>query len=159
MSGPVFPSRRGERAGKVKLKVSHADAFRRDLRRAFGIDQPETRRIVRKDGRRDTKTHWKPQRQLTARERELFEETNYSLPVDFHSWRRAYSQALADADVNVQQATALAGHASLSAHQRYLESATKMRSIPERALPRLEVSHTEFRTMVLFPAVSGGFAS
>ena len=76
---------------------------------------------------------------MTARERELFEETDETLPVDFHSWRRAYSQALADADVNAQQASALAGHASLAAHQRYLASSDKMRSIPEAALPRLDV--------------------
>jgi hypothetical protein len=145
-AGPVFPCRRGERAGKAKLKVSHAKAFRRDLRRAFGIDRPETRRIVRKGkdgqaGRPDTKTHWKPSRPLSARETELFEETAYTLPVDFHSWRRAYSQALAEADVNVQQATALAGHASLGAHQRYLANATKVRRIPDAALPRLGVLH------------------
>jgi integrase len=143
-AGPVFPSRRGERAGEAKLKVSHARAFRRDLRRAFGIDEPETRRIMRKGkdgkpGRPDTKTSWKQARSLTPRERERFVGTAYGLPVDFHSWRRAYSQALADADVNVQQATALAGHASLGAHQRYLANASKVARLPERALPRIEV--------------------
>ena len=84
-------------------------------------------------------TIWKQARPLTARERELFKETPHT--VDFHSWRRAYSQALADADVNAQQATALAGHASLAAHQRYLQNASKMRSLPEAALPRIGVSH------------------
>jgi hypothetical protein len=74
-------------------------------------------------------------RDLNRRERELFKETDYTLPVDFHSWRRAFTQALADADVNAQQATALAGHASLSAHARYLASSGKLRRIPELALP------------------------
>lgn len=65
------------------------------------------------------------------RERVLFTETPERLPVDFHSWRRAYSQALADADVNAQQASRLAGHDSLSAHQRYLQNAEKMARLPE----------------------------
>ena len=78
---------------------------------------------------------------LATRERELFVETPHTLPVDFHSWRRAYSQALADADVNAQRATALAGHASLAAHQRYLANASKVLAIPEAALPRIGVFH------------------
>ena len=137
--GPVFPARRGERAGLEKRKSSHAKAFRRDLRRAFGIDQPYPRPITRSNKRPDTKTDWKQGRPLTPRERELFEETEFTKPVDFHSWRRAYSQALADAGVNVQHATALAGHASLEAHQRYLANASTMRLIPEAALPQLQV--------------------
>jgi hypothetical protein len=60
-------------------------------------------------------------------------------PVDFHSWRRAYSQALADANVSAQQAQALAGHASLDAHQRYLNNTAKMREVPAAALPNLRV--------------------
>ena len=124
LEGPVFPSRRGRRAGAVKGKTSHANAFRRDLRRAFGADvwNPQTGQFE----------HTRP---LTRRERELFEETDFTLPVDFHSWRRAFTQALADADVNAQQATALAGHASLSAHARYLASSGKLRKVPEAALP------------------------
>jgi integrase len=140
-AGPVFPSRRGERAGEERKKSSHAKAFRRDLRRAFGIDERHAVVVKRSNNRPLTKYVWKPVRELTARERELFEEGRYTLPVDFHSWRRAYAQALADADVNAQQAQALAGHASLAAHQRYLTNATKLRSIPDAALPRIGVSH------------------
>ena len=36
--GLIFPARRGDRAGEEKRKVSHARAFRRDLRRAFGLE-------------------------------------------------------------------------------------------------------------------------
>ncbi len=142
--GPVFPTRRGEHAGKAaKGKGSHAHNFRRDLRRAFGIDELHAKVVTRKNGRKLTRYVWEPVpgRELTARERELFEETPYTRPVDFHSWRRAYSQALADADVNVQQATALAGHASLEAHQRYLQNASKVLRLPTAALPRIGVSH------------------
>jgi integrase len=81
-SGLVFPSRRSERAGEAKIKVSHARAFRRDLRRAFGIEGWDAK-----------KGEFVQVRQLTARERELFEPGEYTLPVDWHSWRRAYSQA------------------------------------------------------------------
>lgn len=133
--GPMFPALRGKRAAAAaasaatvaKGKVSHARAFRMDLRRAFGVDAWDL-------GAGEFKTV----RELTSRERELFEETAFTLPVDFHSWRRAFSQALADADVSAQKATALAGHASLAAHARYLASSGKLRKVPAAALPRLE---------------------
>jgi site-specific recombinase XerC len=124
-TGLVFPARRGARAGEKKIKVSHARAFRRDLRRAFGVETWNAKEEC-----------FKRARELTARERELFEVTPHTLPVDFHSWRRAFSQALANADVNAQEASALAGHASLSAHARYLASAGRKRTIPNAALPQ-----------------------
>jgi hypothetical protein len=119
------------RLGKPKIKVSHAEAFRRDLGRAFGLEtwhwNPPNAKGEQKTGEyRETEG-----RVMTPRERELLEPSDYTLPVDFHSWRRAYSQALADADVNAQQASALAGHSSLGAHQA--------RVIPLAALPRLEI--------------------
>jgi integrase len=123
-AGPVFPSRRGRRAGATKGKTSHALSFRRDLRRAFGVE-----------GWNAEAGEFQPARELTRRERELFEESDYTRPVDFHSWRRAFTQALADADVNAQQSSALAGHASLSAHARYLASSGKLRKVPSAALP------------------------
>ena len=123
-AGPVFPSRRGARAGATKGKTSHALSFRRDLRRAFGVEAWNA-----------DAGEFQTARELTRRERELFEETEYTRPVDFHSWRRAFTQALADADVNAQHATALAGHASLAAHARYLASSGKLRKIPGAALP------------------------
>ena len=126
VTGVLFPSRRGKRAGQQKTKGSHAHSFRRDLRRAFGLDTWDPVLSV-----------WNPTpgRVATARERELFEPGDYTLPVDFHSWRRAFSQALAEADVSLQQAQALAGHASVSAHERYIQAATKMRRLPAAALP------------------------
>src|SRR5690606_29469918 len=90
--------------------VSHADAFRRDLRRAFGIEEQVPSDRERPGRGPSGALVWRPVegRELTARERELFEETDYTLPVDFHSWRRAFNQALAEAGVNAQQAQALA---------------------------------------------------
>jgi len=130
--------------GNAKSKSSHAKAFRRDLRRAFGIEVADLVRIVRKSrdgkpGRPDTKLKWRQARRLTAREQELFEVTDYGLPVDFHSWRRSYTQALADAGINAQGAMALAGHTSMAAHQRYLANTSKAKTIPAAALPALGV--------------------
>jgi hypothetical protein len=82
----VFPSRRGDRKGEEKIEVSHAGAFRRDLRRAWGIE--------RWGGRKQA---FAPVREPTERERTVLDGDRYTLPVDWHSWRRAYSQALADA--------------------------------------------------------------
>lgn len=125
-SGVVFPSRkagrRGDRVGEEKIGVSHAAAFRRDLQRAF-----KDARELGREAPDATSRRW----------RELFAETPFTLPVDFHSWRRAYAQALADADVSAQQAIALTGHADMTTHARYLKSAGKMRRLPDAALPRL----------------------
>jgi integrase len=141
-TGPVVPSRRGKRAAVAartkavvpKLKASHAQNVRRDLERAFGL-QVWVQTAIDRNG--EPIGHWEAAegREMTRRERELFVGTEYVLPVDFHSWRRAFSQALADADVSLQQAQALAGHASMSAHERYLRNATKMRRLPAAAIP------------------------
>ena len=126
-TGLVFPVRSGSRAGKQRKHVSHAWSFKRDLRRAFGLD------VLQGE-------HWVPSGiKPTARQVELLEGNEHRRAVDFHSWRRAYNQALADAGVNAQQAQALAGHASMDAHSRYLRNTSKMRSLPEAALPDLAV--------------------
>ncbi len=138
--GPVFPCQRGKGAGEAKTNTGHAEAFRRDLRRAFRIDVPKYELQKRKGELVTVIATWEEARDLTPRERELFEETETTLPVDFHSWRRAFAQALADAGLNAQQAQALAGHSTMAAHERYLASASKMRALPEAALPKLRLS-------------------
>lgn len=147
--GLVFPKRRGDGAGKAERQnVSHAARFREDLRRMFGIDQLEAVEAVRKNGRKLTKRVWKKNvRPMTPRERMLFEETPYSLPVDFHSWRRAYNQGLADAGVNAQQAKGLAGHSTMEAHERYLRNTTKLLTVPVEALPVITIGHTAMGTL------------
>ncbi len=67
----------------------------------------------------------------------IYFETASSLPVDFHSFRRAFNTALAEAGVNVQQAMHLAGHSDPKVHSIYVMSTKRMRRIPEAALPRL----------------------
>ena len=125
--GLVFPVLRDGAHSKVEKKgekheVSHAFPFRRDLRRAFGIDKLEPVMIKQQNGRMMTSYQWVQARELTPREVELFEGSGHILPVDFHSWRRAYCQALADAGVNAQLAKTLAGHASEAAHEKYLRT-------------------------------------
>ena len=55
--------------------------------------------------------------------------TATTLPVDFHSTRRAYATALARVGVNEQTAMALTGHASSDVHKRYLEG-LRVRALP-----------------------------
>ncbi len=51
--GPVFPVRRGPRAGKTRKTGSPAKALRRDLKRAFGIEVPQPFRRAFKQGLAD----------------------------------------------------------------------------------------------------------
>ena len=140
-AGLIFPKRRGDGVGvHGRVGSSHARALRTDMRRVLGIDRPVARTIARKfpngSERIDTRVTWKVDaRPMTPRETELFTETEFTLPVDFHSWRRSYNQALADAGVNAQHAMALAGHSTLAAHERYLQNSQKARAIPTAALP------------------------
>lgn len=111
-SGPVFPARRGPNQGGFRAKrgISFAGRLRRDLEKA-GLTR-----------------------------REIFHETATTLPVDFHSFRRAFNTALAAAGVNVQTAMRLAGHADERTHMRYVMDVPEMRRIPEAAIPRLKPS-------------------
>ena len=67
----------------------------------------------------------------------LYSETPTTLPVDFHSFRRAFNTALAEAGVNVQHAMHLAGHSDTKTHMRYVMQTTAMGRIPAAAVPRL----------------------
>jgi integrase len=106
MAGPVFPVRRGARAGKMKAasKQSYASRLRRALRLA-GLTRPE-----------------------------LYTETPTTLPVDFHSCRRAYATALARAGVNAQEAQLLTGHSDGKVHARYVDGLA-VRALPAAAVP------------------------
>jgi integrase len=135
-TGFLFPKRRGAGAGTDERKpTSIARNLRRDLARAFGIDVAEPSGRTRSNGRPDPRLAWRTARPMTERERELLEETEFTRPVDFHSFRRQFKQALADAGVDVQQAMGLSGATDLSAHKRYLTNTSKAREIPVNALP------------------------
>ena len=87
-------------------------------------------------------------RPLTPRETELFEETEFTKPVDFHSFRRAFKQALAGAGVEMQTAMALSGASSPKAHQRYLANTAKARQLPAAALPNFSIVDAEKKSPV-----------
>lgn len=137
--GPVFPAQRGERAGEKKTRANYAAGLRRDLRRALGIEEMQRIPIVRRNGKPDHKVVWVRVRELDDREVQLFEPTEFTKPVDFHSFRRGYKQGLADAGVELQAAMTLSGATDAKTHQRYLRNTAQMRTVPEAALPRLSI--------------------
>lgn len=108
-SGLLFPVRKnGERKGEARGHQSFADAMRTDLKRCFGLEVWNLDRV-----------RYEPvDRPMTEREAQLLTETERTLPVDFHSWRRAFNQALANAGVNAQTAQALADRSTMAAHER-----------------------------------------
>ena len=122
---------RGKRKGAARLKrgVSFADRLRRNLMLA-GVKRHD---CERPDVRATEDT---PCCREFASD-PLYHATEWSLPVDFHSFRRAFSTALAEAGINSQQAMKLAGHADARAHARYIIEAETPRRIPEAALPLL----------------------
>jgi integrase len=150
--GPMFPVRKGDSAGSERKPSSIAKALRRDLRRAFGIDAPRPSQRVRKNGRPDSRLEWYETRPPTERERELLTEGRFTRPVDFHSFRRQFKQALADAGVDVQQTMALSGATDLAAHRRYLTNTAKLRVVPAAALPSFGASVAE----TLLPCIVPG---
>jgi integrase len=152
-AGPVFPVRRGGRAGEERKGGSMAKALRRDLVRAFGIERAEPVQVTRSNGRPDTKWKWRPARPMSPRETELLTETKFTRPVDFHSFRRRFKQALAENKVDVQEAMRLSGASSVQTHMGYLRNTTKAAEIPVSTLPN---SVPDFRSKLAFPAVREG---
>ena len=139
-AGRVFPVRIGKRAGQEKKTNSHAKRLRSALMRA-GVfrmkpaEVPETGKGRRTDlGREATGTKLAPDPRDP-----LYFETEVSLPVDFHSFRRAFNTALAEAGVNVQRAMHLASHSDPRVHHRYVMRTKAMQQIPAEALPQLPV--------------------
>jgi hypothetical protein len=145
-SGPVFPARVGKRAGLPKRPdTSYAERLRRALFRAGvmrmrPVQVPATRPGTRTDlGKSAEGTQIAPNPGDP-----LYFETATTLPVDFHSFRRAFNTALAGAGINVQRAMHLAGHSDAKTHMRYVMHAPAMRVIPAEALPQLPVSAEPF---------------
>jgi len=119
-SGPVFPARRGERAEAFKAKKSaYANRLRRGLVAAgvFRLTPSKVVREVRTGRSKTTRTV----HELAPDPRDpLYFATASTLPVDFHSFRRAFNTGLADAGVNVQHAMHLAAHSDPKVHARYI---------------------------------------
>lgn len=142
-SGAVFPCERGERVGDFKSQRgnSYADRLRRNLIKSGifrmpPIQVPKTSSGTRTDlGRRAEGTKLSPNPHDP-----LYFETATTLPVDFHSFRRAFNTALAEAGVNVQQAMRLAGHTNPKTHMRYVMSTAAMKRLPERTYSVIQSS-------------------
>ena len=139
VAGPVFPVRKGKRVGEFRAsKASHAKRLRRDLVKAGVFRLPPIQVSATKPGTRtDRGRRVEGTRLAPSPADPLYYETATSLPVDFHSFRRAFNSALADAGVNVQHAMKLAGHSNVSTHMRYVSRSKAMQSIPDAALPNL----------------------
>jgi integrase len=139
-AGAVFPARRGRRAGTFKSKRGNSFAkrlrtalFRAAVYRVPPIEVAATSPGTRTDlGRSAKGTKLAPHPGDP-----LYFETATTLPVDFHSFRRAFNTALAEADVTLQKAMALAAHSDARTHMRYVMRTTMMRTIPDDVLPRL----------------------
>jgi site-specific recombinase XerD len=109
VAGPVFPVRKGERAGKARKRsnTSYADRLRRELLTA-GVDRHE-----------------------------LHYETATTLPVDFHSTRRAYATALVRSGASDRETMKLGGWSTAALITRYDEK-DAIRAMPAAAVLRLK---------------------
>jgi hypothetical protein len=138
-SGPVFPVRKGRTAGGFKApQNSYAGRLRRDLFQAGVYRMPPVEVTATKPGTRtDLGRHATGTKLAPNPSDPLYYETATTLPVDFHSFRRAFNTALAGANVNVQRAMHLAGHSDAKTHMKYVMRSPEMRAIPAEALPRV----------------------
>ena len=136
MSGPVFPIRKGKKKGEPRpaRNVSFAAELRRDLWRA-GV----MRHVCTRPG--DAKPPRAGEMCCEAGLLDpLFGEATLTRPVDFHSFRRSFSTALAEAGVPEQRAMHLAGHADGRAHARYVRETEALMRVPVEVLPVLGVA-------------------
>jgi len=138
-SGPVFPVTRGKRAGKSKRPAnSYAKRLRRELFHAGVYRTPPVEVPATKPGQRTDLGKPAEGTKPAPNPRDpVYYETATTLPVDFHSFRRAFNTALAGAGVNVQQAMHLAGHSDAKTHMRYVMQTPAMGVVASAALPRL----------------------
>jgi len=124
-SGPVFPARRGPRAGDFRQGrgASYAERLRRDLFRAGVVRLPPVKDETDPNGDRLKPNPADP----------LYHETATTLPVDFpprlqHGARRGGRQRPAGHH--------LAGHSDRHGHARYVMRTAAMGTVPAAALPR-----------------------
>ncbi|MEO7037371.1 MAG: tyrosine-type recombinase/integrase [Polyangiaceae bacterium] len=116
---PVFARQRsgktdpGAKGSRIEYSQSYARRLRQHLLVA-GVNRPELHHDVPADkhGRGGSKR------------------------ADFHSFRRLYCTGLAVANVNAQQARALAGHRSQATHDRYVKLAKTVMSAGAAARPK-----------------------
>jgi integrase len=133
-AGPVFPVRRGGPRGA-------AEAPEQRLRQAPAAGSVSGGRGPHAPDRRARDPTGHAHRSRTVRRGDATRfDTATTLPVDFHSFRRAFNTALAESGVNLQRAMHVAGHADAKTHMRYVMRGSGMRSIPAEALPQIAAS-------------------
>ena len=132
-SGPVFPARRGKNEGGFKATrgISYAKRLRTGLFRA-GIKRHVCTRPAEARAPKGNEACCE-----SFATDPIYCATAFTLPVDFHSFRRAYNTGLAEAGVNMQHAMIFAGHNDPRTHMRYVKRAAGLRPVPEAALPQL----------------------
>jgi integrase len=130
-TGPVFPLRKGPKAGERKTGkgISYADPLR-DALWAAGIVRPLPPRT---EGGKFLIGYEQAIGAERRRHCALQVDTEETRAVDFHSFRRAYGTALASSGVNLQTAMDAMGHSTESAHHRYRSA--RLLELPARALP------------------------
>ena len=108
-AGPVFPVTKGDRKGEYRSQrgISYAARLRRAL--------------------------WR----MGIREHDVHNDTPTSRKVDWHSFRRAFATALAEAGTNEQTARLLVAHADANVHAKYVQQTKAMQVIPAAAIPQL----------------------
>jgi integrase len=138
-SGPVFPVRAGKRVGGFRHSAGgFAKRLRRELFLAGVYRMPPTTAPATKRGQRtDLDKPIAGTKPVPNPRDPLYFETATTRPVDWHSFRRAFGTALAEAGVNVQQAMHLSAHSDAKVHGRYVMSTAAMRTIPAAAIPEL----------------------
>ena len=142
-SGPVFPARGGKNAGKFKKKKgAYAERLRKALIAAGIFRLPPVREARRVRVGREDRTR-EAVRLVPHPDDPLYVDTLTTRKVDFHSFRRAFSTALAESNVNAQRAMRLADHSSTRAHERYLMRTKRMQIIPPEIVPALPSAATE----------------
>ena len=105
-AGPVFPVGRGERAAEHRGHTGYARQLRSALL-AAGVTRAE-----------------------------LHADDTETKRVDFHSFRRAFTTALMDADVVAQKAMKLAGHTKMETHMRYVDRIRALKT-PDAVVPSM----------------------
>jgi integrase len=139
-SGPVFPVRKGRNAGGSR--PTRGFSFARRLRVALfvaGVFRAAPVWVAAMPpGSRTDLGRCVPGKKLAPNPLdEIYFDTRSSRCVDFHSFRRAFSTALAENDVPIQKAMVLAGHTDARTHMGYVRRTARMRSTPAAALPAL----------------------
>lgn len=123
--GPVFPVRRGPRAGEHKLPKSNYSEELRDALWAAGVVRPQPGyELARPEERRQ---HCALQSGIAGKR----------ACVDFHSFRRAFVTATTNQKgLSFQESMRLADHSDPTTHMKYMRDENR-RVIPGGALPTL----------------------